>query len=464
MKKARSVKTQLSIAIAFVSLLTISLISFLANYFIQAEFSTYLSSQQKQNSHELVSAIGQSYTESSKEWDVMYIHNIGMYALYDGYIMKVYDLDGKKIWDAEECDLTLCNQVMKDITAQMKDHYPGVNGGFVSEKYDLTKDGKTIGTISLSYYGPYFLSESDSQFLAALNKILLGTGIFSLIVSILIGFVMARRITRPITKTIDITKQIADGNYEVSYSKTTQLRELDELMSSVNHLAAELSEQEHLRRQLTADVSHELRTPLTSVATHLEAMMMGIWEPTQERLNSCHEEILRLTSLVKDLENLTKVESDVFHLDKTEVELKELVEAVLDTFQGEMQAKHLTYQVTGEKSVVLADRDRIKQVVLNLLSNAVKYTSEGGSITVQVRYNSAESTILVSDTGIGIPDKDIDHIFERFYRTEKSRSRQTGGAGIGLTIVKSIMEAHNGAVEVFSKEGEGSTFIIRLPK
>lgn len=464
MKKSRSVKTQLSIAIAFVSLLTISLISFLANYFIQAEFSSYLSSQQKQNSKELVSAIGQSYTESSKEWDVMYIHNIGMYALYDGYIIKVYDLDGKKIWDAEECDLTLCNQVMKDITAQMKSHYPGVKGGFVSEKYDLTRDGQTIGSISLSYYGPYYLSESDSQFLSALNKILLGTGVVSLVVSILIGFLMARRITRPITKTIDITKQIADGNYVVSYDKTAQLRELDELMNSVNHLAGELSEQEHLRKQMTADISHELRTPLTSVATHLEAMMMGIWEPTQERLNSCHEEILRLTSLVKDLENLTKVESDTLHLDKTEVELKELVEAVVDTFQGELQAKQLSCNILGEKTVAPIDRDRMKQVVVNLLSNAVKYTPEGGVITVQIAGNDEEAVIRVIDTGIGIPENEIDHVFERFYRTEKSRSRQTGGAGIGLTIVKSIMEAHGGTVEAASKEGAGSTFTIKIPK
>jgi signal transduction histidine kinase len=464
MKRGRSVKTQLSIAIAFVSLLTISLISFLANYFIQAEFGSYLSSQQKQNSKELVSAIGQSYTESSKSWDVMYIHNIGMYALYDGYIMKVYDLDGKKIWDAEECDLTLCNQVMKDISAQMKSHSPGSKGGFVSEKYDLTRDGKTIGTIDLSYYGPYFLSESDSQFLSALNIILLGTGVFSLAVSILIGFLMARRITRPITKTIDITKQIADGNYEISYDKTARMRELDELMCSVNHLATELSEQEHLRRQMTADISHELRTPLTSVATHLEAMMMGIWEPTQERLNSCHEEILRLTSLVKDLENLTKVESDTLHLNKTEVELKELVETVMDTFLGELQAKQLSYHIVGEKMVVLADKDRIKQVVLNLISNAVKYTPEGGAITAQITGSNVEAAISISDTGIGIPEQEIDRIFERFYRTEKSRSRQTGGAGIGLTIVKSIVEAHGGTVEVSSKEGDGSIFMIRIPK
>jgi signal transduction histidine kinase len=269
-----------------------------------------------------------------------------------------------------------------------------------------------------------------------------------------------------LTRGLEAVLQFADGRQVPVLVHATPVYVDGSLVATViafQDIAA-LKEADRAKDQFLAVLSHELRTPLTSVATHLEAMMMGIWEPTQERLNSCHEEILRLTSLVKDLENLTKVESDVFHLDKTEVELKELVEAVLDTFQGEMQAKHLTYQVTGEKSVVLADRDRIKQVVLNLLSNAVKYTPEGGSITVQVMDNSAESTILVSDTGIGIPDKDIDHIFERFYRTEKSRSRQTGGAGIGLTIVKSIMEAHNGTVEVFNKEGEGSTFIIRLPK
>ena len=464
MKKSRSVKTQLSIAIAFVSLLTISLISFLANYFIQAEFGSYLSSEQKQNSKELVSTISKAYTEDSDEWDVMYIHNIGMYALYDGYIIKIYDKNGGKVWDAEECDLSLCNQVMKDISTQMKNQYPGLKGEFVSENFDLEQDGKKIGTISLSYYGPYFLSESDSQFLLALNKILLGTGIFSLLISVIIGFLLARRITRPITKTIDFTKQIADGNYAIVPNGTTQMRELDELMNSVNHLAAALSEQEHLRKQMTADVSHELRTPLTSVATHLEAMMLGIWEPTEERLNSCHEEILRLTNLVNDLENLTRVESEAFQLDKTEVDLLEIAETVRNNLKGEIELKHLTCTVVGEKTIALADKDRMKQVVLNLLSNAVKYTPDGGNITVNIMEDEKEATMLIRDTGIGIPEDEVGFIFERFYRTEKSRNRKNGGAGIGLTIVKSILAAHGGTIEVTSKEGKGSTFIVKLPK
>ena len=464
MKRSRSVKTQLSIAIAFVSLLTISLISFLANYFIQAEFGSYLSSEQKQNSKELVSTISKAYTEDSDKWDVMYIHNIGMYALYDGYIIKIYDKNGGKVWDAEECDLSLCNQVMKDISTQMKNQYPGLKGEFVSENFDLEQAGKKIGTISLSYYGPYFLSESDSQFLLALNKILLGTGLFSLLISVIIGFLLARRITRPITKTIDFTKQIADGNYAIVPNGTTQMRELDELMNSVNHLAAALSEQEHLRKQMTADVSHELRTPLTSVATHLEAMMLGIWEPTEERLNSCHEEILRLTNLVKDLENLTRVESEVFQLDKTEVDLLEIAETVRDNLKGEIELKHLTCTVVGEKTIALADKDRMKQVVLNLLSNAVKYTPDGGNITVNIMEDEKEATMLIRDTGIGIPKDEVGFIFERFYRTEKSRNRKNGGAGIGLTIVKSILAAHGGTIEVTSKEGKGSTFIVKLPK
>ena len=464
MKRSRSIKTQLSLTIAFVSLLTISLISFLANQFINAEFKSYLTGQQSQNSKEFVSAISQAYVKTSQKWDVTYIHNIGMYALYDGYIMKVYDMDGEKIWDAEECDMTLCHQIMNDITTRMKQQVPDLNGQFVSQDYDLTQDGTKVGKISLSYYGPYFLSESDSRFLSSLNKILIGTGIFSLLFSVFIGFLFARRITKPVTKTIAVTKQIAEGDYEIAFAGKTKTRELDELMDSVNQLASELKEQEHLRKQMTADVSHELRTPLTSVATHLEAMMLGIWEPTQDRLNSCHEEILRITNIVKDLENLAKVESDNLKLYRTKVDLREIAESVTDNFAGELQAKNQSCRIDGVPVIVTADRDRMKQVLLNLISNAVKYTPENGTITVSLKENETQAIVSVQDTGMGIPENEIGYIFERFYRTEKSRNRKTGGAGIGLAIAKSIVEAHGGKIEAQSKEGEGSTFTVKIPK
>jgi signal transduction histidine kinase len=210
-----------------------------------------------------------------------------------------------------------------------------------------------------------------------------------------------------------------------------------------------LLRQEELRKQLTADVAHELRTPLTAVSTSLEAMAESALEPTAERLCSCYDEIRRLGNLVADLESLAKTESEILKLRLVPLDLLELAKEVFETVDGE----HVTVQ---------ADRERILQVLNNLRSNAEKYGE--GEISVVVSNNGRYGEVRVSDKGPGISEEDLPHIFERFYRADKSRTRSTGGAGVGLAIVKSIVSAHGGAVSAESKPNQGSTFTVRLKK
>jgi signal transduction histidine kinase len=210
-----------------------------------------------------------------------------------------------------------------------------------------------------------------------------------------------------------------------------------------------LERQEKLRERLTADVAHELRTPLTAVSTTLEAMAEGALPPTTERLNSCYDEIRRLGNLVADLESLAKTRSDILSLKLVPLNL-------LDT------AREVFQNVTGESVTVQADRERIIQVLGNLRSNAEKYGD--GEITVTVKNAGKYGEITVSDNGPGISEEDLPHIFERFYRADKSRTRSTGGAGIGLAIVKNIVEAHRGIVLAESEIGVGSRFTVRLGK
>ncbi|MDR0862634.1 MAG: HAMP domain-containing histidine kinase [Oscillospiraceae bacterium] len=211
--------------------------------------------------------------------------------------------------------------------------------------------------------------------------------------------------------------------------------------------AEKLARQEELRRQLTADVAHELRTPLTAVSTNLEAMAAGALAPTTERLNDCYGEIQRLGKLVADLESLAKTESELHRLTLEPVDLLDLVREVFGT-------------ASGERVTVSADRERMLQVLTNLRSNAEKYGN--GGIDVTVKSNGKYGEIAVRDDGIGISAEDLPHVFERFYRADKSRTRSTGGAGIGLAIVAAIVAAHGGAVVAESALGEGSTFTVRL--
>ena len=210
-------------------------------------------------------------------------------------------------------------------------------------------------------------------------------------------------------------------------------------------------------------MAHELRTPLTSVSTHIEAMITGLWEPSEERLESCYEELNRITTLVKDLERLANVENGCYKLQKSLFDMFELVRRVAANFEYKIKEKKIQLKLIGEEVIIEADQDRIFQVVTNILANAIKYTSEEDEIIIKLYKKYEYAVCEIADTGIGIPQEEIAHIFERFYRADKSRNRKTGGAGIGLSIVNSIVKAHNGKIEVDSMLGKGNNFKVYLP-
>ena len=235
------------------------------------------------------------------------------------------------------------------------------------------------------------------------------------------------------------------------------------LIKSINNLSAKLEEQENLRKRLTTDISHELRTPLTSIQTHLEAMIDGIWEPDTERLNSVNEEVIRLTNLVNQLQNLAKFDSEKSKLNLAKVNVKNLIMNVVYNNQGKALEKNINIECDLESIDSYLDKDKISQVIVNLLSNAIRYTNNGGKIFISSYKENNNLKIQFKDNGIGIPKENIKYIFERFYRVDESRSKNTGGIGVGLTIVKSIIDLHQGTIEVRSELNKGSEFIVILP-
>lgn len=460
----KNLKTQLSLTFALVVAVTVFMISVLADLLVNERFKSYLQVQQQKKTDEIVSNLSRQYSSNTGKWNTDFIHTIGMYFLYDGYIIKVYDNKQTMVWDAEVHDMSLCNEVMSDIVSRMQSKYPNQEGYLTLKEYPLMQGETQIGFVSIRYYGPFFLDENDFNFINAFNVIILSVGGFALIISIVIGWLMAKRISRPITKAIRITHQISEGNYDIRFTKQPKLNELKDLAVSIHLLEDTLKNQENLRKQLTADVSHELRTPLATVSTHLEAMMEGIWEPSKERLQSCYEEIQRISKLVLELENLAKVESQIIKLNKSNVNMFTLVTTICSGFEIEAKNKNIELMIEGIVSIALVDEDKIKQVVYNLISNAIKYTMEGGHIKVTVKDLENYTEVVVKDDGIGISKEEVPYIFERFYRADKSRNRKTGGAGIGLAIVKSIVLAHGGSISVDSQLNQGSEFVVKLPK
>lgn len=465
--KKYKISTQLSAGFALIVLIIISVISLTANLLISHQFEKYVARQRETFAGQLITTLLSQYNSSNQTWNLDYIHGVGMYALKDGYIIKVYDKDKNIIWDAENHDMTLCHQIMEDIHTNMEKKRPNLKGSFLTHHYTLSQDDKIAGYADISYYGPYYFSESDFQFLGSLNRVLLFTGISSLILALIAGMVLARRLSIPLTKATEIAGKIAEGNYHIRYGSNethTTTLELAQLGQAIDHMAENLEKQEEIRRQLTSDVAHELRTPVANVSSHLEAMIEEVWEPTTERLQSCYDELGRISGIISDLEKLRQIESANMVLEKENVDLFELAQTVKTAFEPELAKKGLTCTVTGEPAILSGDRKRLHQVIFNLVSNAVKYSTENGQIQIDIHNLDKHVQLTVKDQGIGIAKEDIPLIFERFYRTDRSRNRKTGGAGIGLTIAKAIVLAHGGSISVESEKGCGSCFTVTLPK
>ncbi len=455
--------TKLSIGFALIAFVTVVLITLGANILINKQFEDYVAEKQKDFSDEMPMSIEPQYNSETNEWNIDYIHGFGMYALNNGYIIKLYDNDKNIIWDANNHDMTLCHQTMQNISSRMKETRPNLDGEFSTHNYELWQNGEIVGYLDVSYYGPYYFNDNDFHFLKVLNVIIAVVGVVAVVGAVFAGVVFAKRISVPVVNVTNITKEISNGNYNIKMDTDVDTTEIAQLVQAVNHMSDMLKAQENIRKRLTSDVAHELRTPVANVSANIEAMVEGALEPDNKHLESCYNELLRITDIISDLEKLRQIENEKLVLEKTSVDIRQLCESVIQAFKVQLESKQIACTVNSDHVKINADRNRLYQVLSNLISNAIKYTQNGGCIDIDVTANKDFVTISVKDNGIGINENDLPFVFERFYRTDKSRNRTTGGAGIGLAIVKAIVLAHDGNVYVESKEGVGSSFVVELP-
>jgi signal transduction histidine kinase len=294
------------------------------------------------------------------------------------------------------------------------------------------------------------------------NDIFLFGAILALIAAIVLGIFMASKIGGPIKKVIEQTEKIEGGDYNSLIEFKTNTKEVDKLIHSVNSLAATLERQHTIRKRLAQNYAHELRTPLASLQSNLEAMIDGIWEPTNERLESCNEEILRLTRMLSGIDKIAEIEDNNMSLNKSSFDLLEFTNKIMLNFESLIEDKNITLSIEGTPCNLNADKDKTGQVLINLVSNAIKYTQQNGKIIISIIDQGNFIELSVKDNGIGIDKEDIPNIFEHLYRTDKSRASTTGGSGMGLAVVKAIVDAHQGKITVESEKG--SKFTVTLPK
>lgn len=446
------------VIIIIVTLLTVVI----SKFYFDKKFGDYIMIKNQNTVQNILMELSEQYSDN--EWNYKNIEKITYNSLDKGIIVALYDKEDKEIMNIEKNSKDKCNRIMNFIKSSMEGKYGSTTSQFEPVYYPLIKSGEKIGEVRVKFYGPIFYMQNELVFLDIVNKIILGIGVLLILASTIMGFIISRSITRPINKLMTKAKYISKGEYDKKIEINTDILEINDLINSINNLSQSIKEQENIRKRLTGDISHELKTPLTNIQSHLEAMIDGIWEPTEERLLSVKEEAERLSSLVSDMQKLNKYDESSIKLKKDNVNISDIICFVIFQFSNLAKSKNIKIEYEKKNINLYCDKDKITQALVNILSNAIRYSNEGSTIFIEERLKGNKVIISIEDQGIGISEEDLKYVFERFYRADKSRTRATGGTGIGLTIVKSIVSSHGGEVKLESKLGEGSKFTIILPK
>jgi signal transduction histidine kinase len=328
----------------------------------------------------------------------------------------------------------------------------------LAEAQPIVVGGETVGYLA-SGTGP-----QEDALRQDLNRSILSAGALATLVAVLAGLLLTRTILRPLRRLREAAQEIGAGRLDHRVP-VESADEIGALGSVFNDMAAALRRDEQLRQQMMADIAHELRTPVAVMRGQAEALQDGIFPLTVENLAPIHDQTLLLGRLINDLRDLALAEADQLPLDLTEMSLLPLARRVVSAFQPQALAEGLRLEGQWPASLpnVCADAQRIEQVLGNLLSNAIRYTPAGGAVTVRLWTEAGQVLCAVSDTGPGISPTDLPHVFDRFYRVDKARSRAEGGSGLGLSIAHRLAQAHEGALTAQSVLGQGSTFTLRLP-
>jgi histidine kinase len=323
-----------------------------------------------------------------------------------------------------------------------------------------------MGMGGQDFSGSNPMSQLFLDFRASFNEALMYAALAAMVVAFVLSLFLSRSVVAPLRAISIAAQRISDGRYDERVQINGE-DELAQLATRFNQMAEKLDQVESMRRRLIGDVSHELRTPLTAIKGSMEGLMDGVLPATTETYQLIHAEADRLNRLVDDLQELSRVEARAYQLDFKALDVSALVKTVSKRLSPHFESKRISLEleVAPDLPHILADEDRAVQVLTNLTGNALQYTPEGGRVAISAKRGSGEIQISVRDTGIGISPEHLSHVFDRFYRVDRSRSRQSGGgSGVGLTIARALVEAQGGRIWVESAgEGEGSTFTFTLP-
>ncbi len=465
-KKNLKLKSRLLILYTVFLFSLIAIITIVLGEVFVINFNDYVSKKHEEYAESVVNEVLDLYTEKGyATYDELY--KIGIDALNEGMIFMFNEDVGNQIICISDVIPIDTGNMLDNMETTMESFYPHSDGQYQEDIHTVQDEstGTIYGYITLGYYGPIYYSEYDALFLESINKSIFVIGVLFFIFSSALIYLLLDKITKPINLTSELAKEISKGNYDnIIESKSTTL-ELQNLISSINVLVLKLQEQKQLKKQLAENYTHEIRTPLTCVMTTIEGIQDGVFEVTEERLNSIYSDIECIYSLVDNVDKLVDtVEKDLV-LNKQSFDINQVINNSVLSFEQLLKNKNIELEFKNKNEIFInADKELIQSVVTNLISNAYKYTEENGKIKLILSEVNDKIQLQVIDNGIGIEKSEHDMIFEHLYRVDKSRERKIEGFGIGLALCKNVVLAHKGTIDVDSEIGVGSVFKVTLPK
>ncbi len=478
LKGRLGLQSKILVVVLGTALFTSGLFALGINIALRSKFDIYLDTAIEQRNERIVQAIEELYSQT-RDWTLV-AESLNSLAPTVNTIIRVKDLRQRTI-----CDSSVGSMHSWMLRRGMMG--PGMMGSgpmrgrwdfsnlpqmYGSEDsvrnniftYPLRLNGVSVGTVEITVLGeqgPW--TREDLEFRQTINKAVRYLSIIAGLAALLLSLLLARRLTGPILTITVAADRVKAGDFTARAQVKTR-DELGNLASTFNQMTARLEKTDQLRRKFTADVAHELRTPVTTMRSYIEGFQDGVLQPTPERLQELEEEILRLSELITDLQDLTIIDSQAGAINRVPFDLANEVRNLVGRMEPLFVEKGVDLRVVANQEVAVdADPKLLLRAIGNLVNNAFKYTASGGWVEVTVVRNPKEVLVAVEDSGIGISENDLPNIFDRFYRVDPSRARVTGGSGIGLSLVREIVEAHGGQVTVDSVWGQGSIFTIKLP-
>jgi two-component system, OmpR family, sensor histidine kinase BaeS len=452
----QTLRAKILFHLLLVSMSGIVLVSLFVQGGFEESFQSYLDTNRKDQIRRVEEALKKEYNEKGLLTGETAFYIMHEHGVMDQLFYLVYDEYNELIIDS-----TSIRGLLKELGISSPKFS---EDNFKTETYSIHLKDKKIGKLTVFY--PIELIDAESNFLKAIQQYILVAVALTILLAFIMSILFSRKLTEGFQKLSLGAKALKKHQHDIEIPLDNLSEEMKELAISFNELARSLAKEERLRKQFTWDLAHELRTPLATLRSQIEAYQDGIWEPTPQRLEQSHEELMRLVRLVNELEKLLAAENPQIKLEKAKLNPDDIVKRMYESFSLSFRQKGVDLKVeeTERAASFWGDKDRVIQILTNIINNALKYTPEGKIVSLSVIEKDELVGFSIKDEGSGIPEEDIPHVFERFYRGDKSRDRKTGGIGIGLSIVKALVDAHNGKIEVNSLLGKGTQVNILFPK